>query len=263
MLCICKETFKKDYEQKFLELYGKELTEGTDYNKYEALASLVRDYIATEWLQTDKRYHNAEVKQIYYFSMEFLLGRLLSSSLLNLGIRDLCKEALEELGINLEKIEDLEHDQGLGNGGLGRLAACFLDSMASLNIPGHGCGIRYKYGFFQQKIIDGSQVEFPDNWLKENNVWEIKRQDKSVVVKFYGTVNMEKDEEKLIFTHINYEPVLAVPYDTPVVGFKNGTVNTLRLWSAEPLGNDFDFSSFRRGDFLKAIEYKNSIEAIS
>jgi glycogen phosphorylase len=263
VLCICKETFKVDYEQKFLELYGKDLREGTDYNKYEALASLVRDYIAKEWLQTDKRYHNSEVKQVYYFSMEFLLGRLLSSSLLNLGIRELCKEALTELNISLEALEDLEHDQGLGNGGLGRLAACFLDSMASLNIPGHGCGIRYKYGFFEQKILNGSQVEFPDNWLKENNVWEIKRQDKSVVVKFGGSVNMEKSEDKLIFTHINYEPVLAVPYDTPVVGFKNGTVNTLRLWSAEPLGNDFDFSSFRRGDFLKAIEYKNSIEAIS
>lgn len=263
MLCICKETFKQDYEQKFLELYGKELKEGTDYQRYEALGSLVRDYIAKEWLSTDKKYHSSKVKQVYYFSMEFLLGRLLSSSLLNLGIRDLCREALEELNIDLEGLEELENDQGLGNGGLGRLAACFLDSMASLNIPGHGCGIRYKYGFFQQKILESSQVEFPDNWLKENNVWEIKRPDKAVVVKFGGSVKMESLKERLLFTHVNYEPVLAVPYDTPVLGYKNGTVNTLRLWSAEPVGNDFDFSTFSRGDFLKAIEYKNSIEAIS
>lgn len=263
MLFLSSETFKKDYEEKFLELHGKELCEGTDYNKYEALGSLVRDYITRQWIETEKKYHRAGVKQVYYFSMEFLLGGLLSPSLLNLGIRDLCREALKELNINLETLEGLEHDQGLGNGGLGRLAACFLDSMASLNIPGHGCGIRYKYGFFEQKIIGGNQVEFPDNWLKENNVWEIRKQDKAEIVKFGGTVLMEENEGRLIFTHINYEPVLAVPYDTPIVGYKNGTVNNLRLWSAEPLANEFDFTSFRRGNYLKAIEYKNSIEAIS
>ena len=151
----------------------------------------------------------------------------------------------------------------LGNGGLGRLAACFLDSMASLNIAGHGCGIRYKYGFFEQKIVDCQQVEASDNWLREGNVWEIKKQDKAEIVKFGGTIVSDNVNDKLTFTHVNYEPVLAVPYDTPIVGYENEVVNTLRLWSAEPVSNEFDFSSFSRGDFLKAISYKNSVEAIS
>ena len=151
----------------------------------------------------------------------------------------------------------------LGNGGLGRLAACFLDSMASLNIAGHGCGIRYKYGFFEQKIVDCQQVEASDNWLREGNVWEIKKQDKAEIVKFGGTIVSDYVNDKLTFTHVNYEPVLAVPYDTPIVGYENEVVNTLRLWSAEPVSNEFDFSSFSRGDFLKAISYKNSVEAIS
>ncbi|EYE87772.1 glycogen phosphorylase [Fervidicella metallireducens AeB] len=263
MCFLDKESFKKDYEEKFSELFGIELSEGTEYNKYEALGSLIRDYIAKMWINTEKIYQKSGVKQIYYFSMEFLLGRLLVSNLINLGIREICQEALNDIGIDLKELEELEHDQGLGNGGLGRLAACFLDSMASLGIPGHGCGIRFKYGFFEQKIIGGNQVEYPDNWLKDNNVWEIRRADKAVVVKFGGTVNMEKSEGRLIFTHVNYEPVLAVPYDTPIVGYKNGVVNNLRLWSAEPLGKEIDFSYFRKGDFLKAMEYKNSIEAIS
>ena len=263
MLSIDKNTFKSDYQKKFLELHGKELCEGTDYNKYEALGSLIRDYVAQQWIDTNKKYKESSAKQIYYFSMEFLLGRLLGSTLLNLGIRELCREALKEIDINLEILEEIEHDQGLGNGGLGRLAACFLDSMASLNIPGHGCGIRYKYGFFEQKIMNGEQVEYPDIWLKEDNVWEIKRPDKAVVVKFGGNVKVEEGDGRLHFTHVNYEPVLAVPYDTPIVGYENGIVNTLRLWSAEPVSNEFDFSSFRRGEFLKAIEYKNSIESIS
>ncbi|MDZ7542707.1 glycogen phosphorylase, partial [Clostridium perfringens] len=192
-----------------------------------------------------------------------LLGRLLGDSLMNLGIREICREALKDLNINLDELENLEQDQGLGNGGLGRLAACFLDSMASLNIPGHGCGIRYKYGFFEQKIIDGKQVEVPDNWLRSGNVWEIQKRDKAEVVKFGGDVKVETVNGKLMFTHVNYEPVLAIPYDTPVVGYKNEVVNTLRLWSAEPVSNEFDFSSFSRGEFLKAIEYKNSVESIS
>ena len=180
-----------------------------------------------------------------------------------MGIRDICREALSELDIDLEEIENLEHDQGLGNGGLGRLAACFLDSMASLNIAGHGCGIRYKYGFFEQKIVDCQQVEASDNWLREGNVWEIKKQDKAEIVKFGGSIISDYVNGKLTFTHVNYEPVLAVPYDTPIVGYENEVVNTLRLWSAEPVSNEFDFSSFSRGDFLKAISYKNSVEAIS
>lgn len=263
MLTISKDRFKKDYIQKFIELHGKDLDEGTNLNKYEALGSLIRDYVSRMWIETNKRYNREKEKQVYYFSMEFLLGRLLGNSLLNLGIRNVCKKALKELGVELEELENLEQDQGLGNGGLGRLAACFLDSMASLKIPGNGCGIRYKYGFFEQKIIEGSQVESPDKWLREGNVWEIKKTDKAEVVKFGGEIKTEYIGGRLTFTHINYEPVLAVPYDTPIVGFENEVINTLRLWSAEPVVNEFDFSSFSRGEFLKAIEYKNSVEAIS
>ena len=263
MLSIDKNSFKRDYNNKFVQLHGKELKEGSNQQKYEALGSLVRDYVISTWMDTNKRYNQTGEKQVYYFSMEFLLGRLLGDFLLNLGIRDICKEALSELGIDLEEIENLEHDQGLGNGGLGRLAACFLDSMASLNIAGHGCGIRYKYGFFEQKIVDCQQVEASDNWLREGNVWEIKKQDKAEIVKFGGTIVSDYVNDKLTFTHVNYEPVLAVPYDTPIVGYENEVVNTLRLWSAEPVSNEFDFSSFSRGDFLKAISYKNSVEAIS
>ncbi len=263
MLTISKDRFKKDYIQKFIELHGKDLDEGTNLNKYETLGSLIRDYVSRMWIETNKRYNREKEKQVYYFSMEFLLGRLLGNSLLNLGIRDVCKKALKELGVDLEELENFEQDQGLGNGGLGRLAACFLDSMASLKIPGNGCGIRYKYGFFEQKIIEGSQVESPDKWLREGNVWEIKKTDKAEVVKFGGEIKTEYIGGRLTFTHIDYEPVLAVPYDTPIVGFENEVINTLRLWSAEPVVNEFDFSSFSRGEFLKAIEYKNSVEAIS
>lgn len=263
MLSINKESFKRDYKKKFLELHGIELEEGKNFHKYEALGSLVRDYIAEDLINTKKKYEKSKQKQVYYFSMEFLLGRLLGDALLNLGIREICREALRELNIDLEELEDFECDQGLGNGGLGRLAACFLDSMASLNIAGHGCGIRYKYGFFNQKIIDGSQVETPDSWLKYGNVWEVKKPDKSEIVKFGGNIKCEKINGRLSFTHVNYETILAVPYDTPVVGYENNVVNNLRLWSAEPVDNEFDFSFFNRGQYLKAIEYRNSVEAIS
>jgi starch phosphorylase len=263
VLKIDKETFKKDYEKKFIEIHGDDLSEGTDYNKYEALASLIRDYVAKTWIDTNKRYNSRGEKQVYYFSMEFLLGRLLGNALINLGIKDICKEALSEFNIDFDSLEVLEEDQGLGNGGLGRLAACFLDSMASLNIPGHGCGIRYEHGFFEQKIINGAQVEVSDEWLKNANLWEMKKQDKTQVVKFGGEVSINNEDGCIKFIHTNYEPVLAVPYDIPVIGYKNDVVNTLRLWSAEPFYDEFDFSSFSRGDYLKAIEHKNSVEAIS
>ncbi|ALB43961.1 glycogen/starch/alpha-glucan phosphorylase [Clostridium beijerinckii] len=263
MLEMDKKTFKKAYVNKFLEMHGIELKEGTNQQKYDALGSLVRDYVTRTWLKTNKKYNKTGEKQVYYFSMEFLLGRLLGDALLNIGIRDICKEALSDLNINLEELENLEQDQGLGNGGLGRLAACFLDSMASLNIPGNGCGIRYKYGFFQQKIIDGKQVEVSDDWLKLGNVWEKRKAEKAEIVKFGGEIKVSEINGRLSFMHINYEPVLAVPYDTPIVGYENEIVNTLRLWSAEAVSNEFDFSSFSRGDFLQAIKYKNSVESIS
>ena len=263
MLSIDKESFKKAYENKYKDIHGEEIEEGNNLQKYEALGSLIRDYVVRLWMETNKRYNKTGEKQIYYFSMEFLLGRLLGDVLLNLGIIDVCKIALQELNIRLEDLEELEQDQGLGNGGLGRLAACFLDSMASLNIAGHGCGIRYKYGFFEQKIIDGKQVEVSDNWLREGNVWEKRKADKAEIVKFGGEVRIEEINGTLTFTHVNYQSVLAVPYDTPIVGYKNDVANTLRLWNAETVENEFDYSSFSRGEYLKAIEYKNSVEAIS
>ena len=263
MVTLDKTTFKNAYIQKFISIHGIDLNEGNNQQKYEALGSLVKEYVLEYWRETNKKYNTTKEKQVYYFSMEFLLGRLLGDALLNLGIIDVCREGLKDLGIELRELEEYEQDQGLGNGGLGRLAACFLDSMASLNIPGHGCGIRYKYGFFQQKIIDGKQVELSDDWLKEGNVWEKKKPEKAEIVKFGGRVEVREVDGNLEFEQVDYEPVLAVPYDTPIVGYKNDVANTLRLWSAEPVDNSFDYSSFSRGDYLEAIQYKNSVEAIS
>ncbi|WP_330654230.1 glycogen/starch/alpha-glucan phosphorylase [Caproiciproducens sp. MSJ-32] len=260
---INKESLKKEFKERFLELIGKRIEDGTKEQKYYVLGSLVREYLMNDWLNTQDRYKESNQKEIYYFSMEFLIGRLLNDSLLNLGIRKICKEALADLNIDLTELEELENDQGLGNGGLGRLAACFLDSMSSLGIAGHGCGIRYKYGFFNQKIIDGKQVEFSDNWLQQGNPWEIKKRDEAEIVKFGGEVRLENINNKLIATHYNYEAVLAVPYDTPITGYNNGVINTLRLWSAEAIDNEFKFDVFSRGDFIKAYEYKNSVESIS
>lgn len=263
MLTLEKETFKKAYENKYKNLHGEEIDEGNNLQKYEALGSLIKDYVVRIWMNTNKNYNITGEKQVYYFSMEFLLGRLLGDVLLNLGIMDVCRDALADFNIDLMELEELEQDQGLGNGGLGRLAACFMDSMASLNIAGNGCGIRYKYGFFEQKIINGKQVEVSDNWLREGNVWERRKPDRAEIVKFGGEVKVQKLNGNLTFTHVNFEPILAVPYDTPIVGYENDVANTLRLWSAETVTNEFDYSSFNRGEFLKAIEYKNSVESIS
>ncbi len=258
-----KETFKELFLDKLETMHGKKLNEASDYDKYTSLASIARDAIIRNWVKTNTYYYDHEVKQVYYLSIEFLPGKFLGAYLLNLGIRDLCKEALKELGIDLEEIEEIEPDAGLGNGGLGRLAACFLDSLASLGLPGHGCGIRYKYGLFEQKIVDGYQVELPDKWLTEGNIWEIRKADKAVLVKFYGKVNVEEVDGKLTFNHEEYEPVLAVPYDVPIPGYQNKTVNTLRLWSANTADKDLDLSHHSRRDYLKAVEYKRSVEMIS
>lgn len=260
---IDKKTIKKDFIMELTTLYSEDIEDASDLHKYFALASLIKRYISLNWMKSNKKYKNTEVKQVYYFSMEFLIGRLLGNNLLNLGIKDNCEEALEELGINLNKLEEIEKDAGLGNGGLGRLAACFLDSMASLGIPGHGCGIRYYYGLFEQKIINGYQVEVPDHWLREGNVWEVRKQDKAVTIKFGGKVYPTMEDNNLKFIHKDYEEILAVPYDTPIIGYDNSTINTLRLWSAEAIDKDFDFESFSKGQYSKAIENKTSIESIS
>lgn len=258
-----KDEFKLKYQEKFMKMHGKKIEEGTDLDKYLALAGLVREELTGDWIECNQKYSQPGKKQVYYFSMEFLLGRLLNSNLTNLGIRDITAEGLQELGINLSLLEEQEPDAGLGNGGLGRLGACFLDSMASLPIAGHGCSIRYRYGMFKQKIVDGFQVELPDDWLRNGNTWEIRKPDKAVEVRFGGKVRIDSSYGKMVFFHENYEPVRAVPYDMPVAGYKNKTVNTLRLWSAEEINKSFDYSTFNRGEYLKAVDYKYSVEAIS
>lgn len=240
----CKEAFQK----RLLALAGVSLDEATLYNKYTALASLVRDQIGQRWVDTSRRYSTQKQKQVYYFSVEFLLGRLLDNNLRNLGLRDVWVEALAELGIDYTELADAEHDAGLGNGGLGRLAACFLDSLASLGLPGHGCGIRYTYGLFKQAIVDGIQMEKPDTWLKDLNIWEYRKTNKAVFVQFGSPLGAVK----------------AVPYDIPVIGYDNNTVNTLRLWSAEVRDELIaNYSSMTPDDFRKLLEYKSWVEAIS
>lgn len=258
-----KAKFKEAFIEKMQNMYGKNLNEASAMDKYMVVGSMVRDHISKRWVRTNEHYLKNGEKEVYYFSLEFLLGRLLGANLLNLGLQEVCQNGLNDLGIDLNELENMEMDAGLGNGGLGRLAACFLDSLASLNLPGHGCGIRYKHGFFEQRIIDGYQVELPDNWLKEGNVWEIRKHDKAVEVRFYGEIIEKFENDKMIFIHQNYEPVLAVPYDMPIIGYQNNTVNTFRLWSAEAIKVDFDYSSFSHGDYLQAVEYKYSVEAIS
>ncbi|MFA6809124.1 MAG: glycogen/starch/alpha-glucan phosphorylase, partial [Eubacteriales bacterium] len=259
-----KESFKLAFLEKFSEVEGKDLNEGTERDQYNTLVLLIKDKISHYWAETNNRYSDENVKQVYYFSMEFLIGKLLSAYLINLGIAEVVEEGLRDLGLNYEEILAQESDAGLGNGGLGRLAACFMDSMASLGVAGHGNGIMYKYGLFNQKIINGFQAEITDNWIKNGYPWEICKPDKSVVVKFKGNVRVESQEGKLVFFHENYEPVLAVPHDIPIVGFKNmNNINNLRLWSAEPIIEEFDLASFNRGEFAKAVSYRSEVEAIS
>ncbi|MEZ0537540.1 glycogen/starch/alpha-glucan phosphorylase [Caldicellulosiruptoraceae bacterium PP1] len=258
-----KQKIKEDFENKVIRMFAVDINEATLDQKYLALGELIKEYTFERWMKTNKKYIKDEVKQVYYFSIEFLLGRLLVNNLINLGIRDVCKEALQELNISLEEIEEAEKEPGLGNGGLGRLAACFLDSMAALGYPGHGNGIRYSYGLFEQKLVNGYQVEVPDNWLSKEYVWEVKRSDRAITVRYGGNVRFEVIDGKLKAIHENYESVLAVPYDIPVIGFNCNTVNTLRLWSAEPVERDFDFTSFSSGDYIKAVEYKYLVQSIS
>lgn len=256
------EKFRAAFSEKMQTLLGKSLSEASLQDKYTALGALLRDRITRQWVKTNDQYLQRGERQVYYFSIEFLLGRLLGSNLLNLGVAESWKRELDNLGIDLSQLEQQEPDAGLGNGGLGRLAACFLDSAASLNLPVHGCGIRYKYGLFEQKLIDGYQTELPDNWLKNGNVWEMRKGDKAVEIKFYGKVNLvPADNNSLHVEHTDYWSVLAVPYDVPVVGYNNKTVNTLRLWNAEVAPDDP--AGLDRTNPLKAIEYRYAVESIT
>ncbi|WP_242144285.1 MULTISPECIES: glycogen/starch/alpha-glucan phosphorylase [unclassified Bacillus cereus group] len=229
------ESFKAAFLEKLETMYGKSFKDSTSRDQYHTLGHMVREYMNQQWIATNEKYRAANQKQVYYLSIEFLLGRLLGSNILNLGIRNICEQGLKELGISLKELEESEADAGLGNGGLGRLAACFLDSLASLNLPGHGCGIRYKHGLFDQKIVDGYQVELPEQWLLHENVWEVRRYDQAVEVSYFGHVEPIEQNGRLEFRHTGAEVIMAVPYDVPVVGYETDTVNTLRLWNAEPV----------------------------
>ena len=259
-----KNEFKYKFEEKMNALTGKSFEEATNADAYRVLGTMVKEYANKKWAETNKQYRQNKVKQAYYFSIEFLIGRLLNNNLLNMGLLKACDEALQELGFDLGELEKEEPEAGLGNGGLGRLAACFLDSLASLELPGHGCGIRYKYGLFKQKIIDGHQVELPDYWLSDGYIWEIRRPEKAVDVRFGGYVEAVKTEDgDLEFKHQDYDVVKAVPYDVPIIGYNSKNVNTLRLWSAEiseDMSEKYIQSEQDRSNFL---EYKRSVESIS
>jgi starch phosphorylase len=261
---INKESFKKLYCAKLQALHGESIDETSTHDQYVALGSLLRDYISPNWIKTNRQYRFRGEKQLYYFSIEFLLGKLLEMNLINMGLREVCETGLADLGINLNTLLDEEPDAGLGNGGLGRLAACFLDSLAALGFPGHGCGIRYTYGLFEQKIVENYQVELPDNWLNDGYIWEYRKPDKSVEVNFGGQVVIREDADgRIHYVQENVEVVLAVPYDVPMVGYHVNTVNTLRLWSAELAQSNVNLASCNREDYIKALEYKNSVERIS
>ena len=253
-----KETFKKSIRDNVRFLFRKTLEEATPQQIFQAVSYSVKDVIIDNWLLTQKTYEEQDPKTVYYMSMEFLMGRALGNNLLNLTAYKEVKEALDELGINLNAIEDEEPDPALGNGGLGRLAACFLDSLATLGYSAYGCGIRYRYGMFKQKIEDGYQIEVPDNWLKDGYPFELRRPEYAKEVHFGGYVRVEYDHEKgeNKFIHEGYQAVKAIPYDMPIVGYNNKIVNTLRIWDAEPIV-DFGLDSFDKGDYRKAVEQEN------
>lgn len=257
-----KETFKSRFVHKVHAMWGKELEDLTKNEIYQSFAGVIREYISENWIKTNKVYLDRQEKQVYYFSIEFLLGRLLDCNLINTDARKCCAEAMAELGVDMEEILGEEPDAGLGNGGLGRLAACFIDSMAALGLPGHGCGIRYKYGLFEQKIVNNFQVELPDNWLKDGFAWEFRKADKSVDVRFYGNAYMAEVDGKLECVHENYSVVNAIPYDVPVVGYKNNTVNTLRLWNAE-VKQGSDYSALSYDEYKEQMRYKHSVQRIT
>ena len=253
---ISKEEFKKSIIENVKNQYRRTIDEATPQQIFQAVSYAIKDVIIDDWIATQKQFDETGAKKVYYLSMEFLMGRALGNNIINLGAKKAVKEALEELGFDLNAIEDQEPDPALGNGGLGRLAACFLDSLATLGYPAYGCGIRYHYGMFKQKIKDGYQVEVPDEWLKNGYPFELRRPEYATEVKFGGYVKTEWDGERNHFVQEGYQSVLAVPYDMPIVGYGNNVVNTLRIWDAEPV-ECFQLDSFDKGDYQKAVEQEN------
>ena len=260
---VLKEAIKNAVVDSLRNLFRKTVDTATDVEIYEAAVYALRTVFTEKWIKTHDEYREKDVKVVYYLSMEFLMGRFFGNSVMNLMMYDTVREALEELGFDYNSIENTEPDPGLGNGGLGRLAACFLDSLSTMEYPAYGCGIRYHYGIFEQKIENGYQVEKPDNWLANGDFWSIKRTEYEAEVKFGGDVRTEiKDNGELKFIQENYSSVIAVPYDYPVIGYGNNTVNTLRLWEARPK-NFFDLQSFNAGNYAKALEEQNIANTIT
>ena len=253
-----KETFKESVKENVKSLYRKTIEEATPQQVFQAVAYAVEDVIMDNWMATQEAYDKQDPKIVYYMSMEFLMGRALGNNIINLKAEKEIREALDELGFDLDVIEDQEPDPALGNGGLGRLAACFLDSLATLGYCAYGCGIRYRYGMFKQKIENGYQVEVPDNWLKNGYPFELRRPEYAKEIRFGGHVKVVYDANTQTnhFVHEGYQSVLAVPYDMPIVGYGNNVVNTLRIWDAEPIV-DFQLESFDKGDYRKAVEQEN------
>ncbi len=256
-----KETFKKEVVNNVKALYRKTIDEATQQQVFQAVSYAIKDTIIDQWIATHKEYEKKNAKTVYYLSMEFLMGRALGNNLINLTCYKEVKEALDELGFDLNVIEDQEPDAALGNGGLGRLAACFLDSLATLGYPAYGCGIRYRYGMFRQEIQDGFQIEKPDDWLRDGNPFEVRRSEYACEVKFGGNVRVEHKDGRNRFVQENYSSIRAVPYDLPVIGYGNNVVNTLRIWDAEAI-QDFNLDSFDKGEYQKAVEQQNLARTI-
>lgn len=258
-----KEAFKQVFAELLVSRLGKGLEEAAAEDAYKILGGMIREFVGSQWAASNRTYRDTKQKQVYYFSMEFLIGRLLGANLLNLGLLEIVRSGLKELGWELEELEEQEPDAGLGNGGLGRLAACFLDSLASLSYAGHGCGIRYRYGLFEQRIMDGEQVELPDNWLRDGNVWEERRADKAVEISFWGRVEISERDGKTVFDTVGDERILAVPYDMPVIGYGESQVNTLRLWSAEATVDSAALRLSHQSGYYRYLEYARQVESIS
>ncbi|MDD4693980.1 MAG: glycogen/starch/alpha-glucan phosphorylase [Firmicutes bacterium] len=262
MEAISKDQFRAALEDKLERMFGNTLKNASKSKLYKAIAMVIRDLIMEKWVYSREVYHANPERELYYLSMEFLMGRALGNNLINLEIDDVVKTTVEELGYELEEIREHESDAGLGNGGLGRLAACFLDSLSTEGLPAHGCGIRYEYGLFKQKIIDGYQVELPDSWLEDGHIWEVPVPEESEIVKFGGWVESRMVDGRMIFEHKGYQTVKAIPYDMPVLGFQSSLVNTLRLWAARSIKH-LDMNLFGQGRYLDALEEKELAEVLS